>query len=95
MSVRAYRIITKRTAVNSSFNLWHDDALMNFLKDHCDNYNEQFNEGGGGQVEVSVDGLRAAVKAAKRLKIEEYQLRALKADIKAGAKDGYVIYECY
>lgn len=102
MSVRAYRIIKKEIADNSSFNLWHDDELIDFLKEQFnpltgDGYSERLSEDGGGTVEVSVYALKKALKHFKGFEKGNYRIEAIKADIADAKKKGesYVLYECF
>ena len=94
MSVRAYRVIKIECAQPNSFNLWHDDKLVNFL-DREYGFFEGMNEG-GGLTEVPVEGLREAL-ANPELELDEYIIEALKRDIEAADQEGdeYIQYYCY
>lgn len=94
MSVRAYRVIKIETAKPNSFNLWHDDKLVNFL-DHNYGFFEGMNEN-SGLTEVPVEGLREAL-ANPELELDEDVIEALKRDIEAADQEGneYVQYYCY
>ena len=94
MSVRAYRVIKIECAQPNSFNLWHDDKLVNFL-DREYGFFEGMNEG-GGLTEVPVEGLREAL-ANPELELDEYIVEALKRDIEAADQEGdeYIQYYCY
>ena len=99
MSVRAYRIITKEVAEYPSFNLWHDDELLNFFKEaegEFNTYQERLDESGGGTIEISVPLLEKALVEYK-WEVEDYRIQAIKADIAHAKKvgDNYVLYECY
>jgi hypothetical protein len=94
MSVRAYRIITKEVAEEPSFNLWHDDELLDFLMGK-DGYDERLSEDGGGTINISVELLE---KAVKKLKWEdEDDKKAIEHDIAEAKKvgDDWIEYECY
>ncbi len=100
MSVRAYRLIKKEVAEDSSFNLWHDDELIDFLKSQPDvngieSYTERLDDG-GGEVVVSIYALQKAVKGFKWEK-DDYRLKSIKKDIEFAVKlkDDYVVYECF
>ena len=56
MSVRAYRVNKVELEEASTFNIWHDDKLVNYLDIMCD-----MNEN-GGYVEVAVGALKDAIK---------------------------------
>ena len=64
MSIRAYRIIKKEIADQPSFNLWHDDELIDFFKNNG-KYSEGLNDNGGGEIEVSIPALKKALKEFK------------------------------
>ena len=94
MSVRAYRVIKIECAKPNSFNLWHDDELVNFL-DQEYGFFEDMNAD-GGLTEVPVEGLREAL-ANPALELDEYIVEALKRDIEAADQEGdeYIRYYCY
>jgi len=94
MSVRAYRVIKIEYAQPNSFNLWHDDKLVDFL-DREYGFFEGVNEG-GGLTEVPVEGLKEAL-AKPEFELDEYIVEALKRDIEAAEQEGeqYVQYYCY
>lgn len=95
MSVRAYRIIKKEIADQPSFNLWHDDELIDFFKDNGE-YNESLNDNGGGEIEVSISALKKALKEFKWEK-DDYRTDAIKEDIAFAKKmnDDWVLYDCF
>lgn len=107
MSVRAYRLISKKVAEQSSFNLWHDDELIDFLKEQrvetpthiIEGFESiaQSSEGfDGGSVCVSVRALEKAIKSYP-FEANDYRIEAIKADIAHAKKhrEEYVVYECY
>lgn len=100
MSVRAYRIVKKEVAKDSSFNLWHDDKLIDFLKGQGsaidEGYQEYLSEDGGGTVEVSVHALQKAIDGFP-FERGDYRKKAIRADIAFAKKKGnnYVLYECF
>lgn len=96
MSIRAYRVIKKEIAKSPSFNLWHDDKLIDFFKDNSENYSEQLNESGGGEIEIEVSALEKALKEFEWDE-EDYRIDSIKADIAFAKKhkDDYVLYECF
>ncbi|MCD6390913.1 MAG: hypothetical protein J7L92_02810 [Dehalococcoidia bacterium] len=83
MSVRAYRVIKIEHAQPNTFNLWHDDKLVEFL-DKEYGFFEGLNES-GGLTEVPIEALKRALK------------EALTKDIEACCKEGeeYVQYYCF
>jgi len=94
MSVRAYRVIKIECAQPNSFNLWHDDKLVDFL-DREYGFFEGMNEG-GGLTGVPVEGLKEAL-AKPELELGEDVIEALKRDIEAADQEGdeYIQYYCY
>ena len=102
MSVRAYRVINIETEENNSFNVWHDQKLMDFLREHGD-VNEEGMSESGGIMSVEVKALKAAVKKPAeafedyKKGAEDYRVEAIKTVI-AFAKDNgndFVQYYCY
>jgi len=95
MSIRAYRVITKEVAYNPTFNLWHDEELIDFLKENG-GYEEKLNEDGVGCVDISVEALKKALTDYK-WEPEDYRPEAIREDIAFTEKEGnnWVEYECY
>ena len=91
MSVRAYRVKKIEHEESDSFNLWHDDKLVDFLDSECNFFAGLTNEG-TGLVEVPVEALQ---KAVEKLELDDELKEALKRDIEAHRDDGYVTYYCY
>ena len=90
MSVRAYRVEEIRFVKDSSFNLWHDDKLIEFLDGECGLFETLPN--GSGLTEVPIEVLE---KAIKTLNLDGELVKALKQDIEACRDDGYVTYYCF
>lgn len=91
MSVRAYRVNKIEHEWESTFNLWHDDKLVEFLERDYGLYEGMSNDG-NGLVELPIEALE---KAVKQLNLDEELVKALKRDIEACRKSGYVTYYCY
>ena len=91
MSVRAYRVNKIEHEESDTFNLWHDDKLIDFLDSECNFFAGLTNEG-TGLVEVPVEALR---KAVEEVAIDEELKEAIQRDIEACRDDGYVTYYCY
>ncbi len=96
MSVRAYRFIEIKTEKKSSFNLFHDWKLKDFLDKEADFYG-YLNSGGTGMAEIPVKILKRAVKRAVELGLDEKTVNQLKKDITAAKsnKDESIAYYCY
>lgn len=96
MSVRAYRVITRDVADDSSFNLWHDQKVMDYLEEQPD-VHINLTDDGGGTIEIPRSILEVMLKKAKKLELDEYHIKAMKSDIVFAKKhkDDYVLYECY
>lgn len=94
MSVRAYRVNSKDIEKDNSFNLWHDEKIMDFLEDggYLDNYNEN-----GGSLCLSVEALEQIIEEIKDDKEYESRVESIKNDIKWAKekKDTEIEYECY
>jgi len=92
MSVRAYRVIKIEHAQPNTFNLWHDDKLVEFL-DKEYGFFEGLNES-GGLTQVPVEALK---RALKEVPIDADLKEALTKDIEACCKEGeeYVQYYCF
>ena len=91
MSVRAYRVNKIEHEESDTFNLWHDDKLIDFLDSECNFFAGLTNEG-TGLVEVPVEALR---KAVEEVAIDEELKEAIQRDIESCRDDGYVTYYCY
>ena len=91
MSVRAYRVNKIEHEQGDTFNLWHDDKLVDFLDSECDFFAGLTNEG-TGLVEVPVEALQ---KAVEKLEMDEELREAIRKDIEACQADGYVTYYCF
>jgi hypothetical protein len=89
MSVRAYRINHIDFQDDPSFNLWHDESLMQFLAGRA-NISED-------RIGVDVEVLEKVVNKAKELGLNEWQIKALQDDIKWAKDKGdtYIEYECF
>ena len=96
MSVRAYRFIEIKTEKESSFNLFHDWKLKDFLDREADFYG-YLNSGGTGLAEVPVKVLERALRMASKLGLSEATVKRLEQDIAAAksSRDESVTYYCY
>jgi len=96
MSVRAYRFIEIKTEKKSSFNLFHDWKLKDFLDKEADFYG-YLNSGGTGIAEVPVEVLERALRMAAKLGLSETTVERLEQDIAAVKSTGEksVTYYCY
>jgi hypothetical protein len=92
MSVRAYRVIKIEHAQPNTFNLWHDDKLVQFL-DKEYGFFEGLNES-GGLTQVPVEALE---RALKEVPVDDDLKEALTKDIQTCRKEGeeYVQYYCF
>lgn len=104
MSVRAYRRITQPTTADSpTFNLWHNQTLVDRLLELEGSW-DGITDGGGGTIEFNVEELEKFVKSeefAKAFEPEdtpeeiEASRQAFLADIEAAKPEEYISYECY
>lgn len=98
MSVRAYKVEKKILSEQATFNMWHDDKIIDFLITEGDYNPENFSEN-GGTMELSLETLEKMLEPVymSKLELEDYQVQAIKSDIAFAKahKDDYVLYECY
>jgi hypothetical protein len=97
MSVRAHRIIKIKTEDSyTSFSLWHDKKLMEFLDSEADFYS-QLTSDGMGITEVSVEVLEKAIDQASELELDTGTVDNLKKDIvwAKAHNEEFVQYYCY
>ena len=96
MSVRAHRILKVEYAKIPSFNLWHDEKLINFLDTHNGSgFYSQMNDGGGGVVNIEVSVIKEALEKAVELELDEDIVSQLKADIEAAGEEPDIDYDCF
>ena len=95
MSVRAYRTTRGDTKDGCTFNVWNDEALMDFFRENGI-YTEYSSEDGVGFIELEVDCLKKALKDFPFGK-DDYRIEAIKADIKFSEKreEDFLLYSCY
>lgn len=94
MSVRAHKIIEIKHKYPSTFNLWHDEELWNFLCDE-EGFNNELGEEGSGMISIEVQTIKKAIKKAKELKLDKGTVKELKDDIKGLEDDDWVEYICF
>jgi len=94
MSVRAYKIISKEIESEPSFNLWHDDELLDFFEETGEIENKC--EEGGGTILISVKAIKKALRTP-RLWVgkDDYRFIQLRKDVKGMKVDEWVEYECW
>lgn len=83
MSVRAYRVIKIEHAQPNTFNLWHDDKLVEFF-DREYGFFEGLNESHG----LTGLPLEALERALKEVPMDDEVKEALTKDIEACRKEG-------
>lgn len=91
MSVRAYRVKKIEHEEGDTFNLWHDDKLVDFLDSECDFFAGLTNDG-TGLVEVPIEALQEALQ---KVEMDKELKEAIQRDIEACRDDGYVTYYCF
>jgi len=91
MSVRAYRVNKIDHEEVDTFNLWHDDKLMDFL-DREYGFYEGLTSDGTGLVELPIEALQEALE---KVEMDNELKEAIQKDIEACRKDGHVTYYCY
>ncbi|MDD5287757.1 MAG: hypothetical protein PHY28_01415 [Dehalococcoidales bacterium] len=97
MSVNAYRMNRNQgKAEYSTFDLWHDEKLMELLNHEMQFY-MSLNSYGTGIVDVSVELLEKAVGIASELTLDEDTIEWIRRDIEYAKsnKDESVTYNCW
>ena len=96
MSVRAHRILKVEHAPNTSFNLWHDEKLIDFFnRNNYSGFFSQMNDNGGGVVSIEVSVIKEALEKAVELELDEDTVEQLKADIEAAGDEPTIDYDCF
>jgi len=90
MSVRAYRVIKIDYEKNDTFNLWHDDKLVEFL-DREYSFYETLSDG-RGIVQLPIEALEEALK---KVEMDEDLRKAITKDIEVSRDCGHVTYYCF
>jgi len=92
MSVRAYRINNIEKEESESFNLWHDEELVEFLRENDALNNLNINN--VGIIEIPLETLKDALKTVK---MEDDTRQSLEDDIFFMESKGedYICYWCY
>ena len=93
MSVRAYKVIKIEREQSPTFNLWHDEKLVEYLDATDHGVHAQLNANGAGMLEFTIEELQGAVDRAKELELDSDTVAALKQDIANG--DEFIEYECF
>ena len=91
MSVRAYRVKKIDHERDNTFNLWHDDKLMEFLDSEYGFY-EGLTSNGTGLVELPIEALQEALG---KVEMDKELKEAIQNDIEACRDDGFVTYYCF
>ena len=97
MSVNAYRITNNNLNVETaSFNVWHDEKLIDLLNEEMQFY-MSLNSYGTGIVDVPVELLEKAVNSPKKFDLDEDTVSQIKLDIESAksGKDEVVTYYCF
>ena len=90
MSIRAYRVKKIEHEQSDSFNLWHDEGLVEFLeKEGC---LSQLNDDLCGLVEVPIDVLKEALQ---KVNMSEETKASISKDIETCQDAGGVTYYCF
>lgn len=92
MSVRAYKIIKKEVEEQPSFNLYHDEDLLEMLESRGE-YTDRTDDG-AGTMEFSTLSIKYVLKHFKWDK-DDYRKIQLSKDIEGLTDDDWVEYECY
>lgn len=94
MSIRAYRITKIENVASPSWNISHNENILDFLSnDLWDGRNYD----GAGIIEVRVECLEQLLEEDSGVKLDEYEREAIAKDIAWANKRGndYIQYYCY
>ena len=96
MSIRSYRVIEIKHEQNQSFNLWHDEKLMDFL-DREAGFSNNLSDDATGLASVPLEALEKVITMAEKLELDVDTIQHLKNDIESArtAGDEWVEYYCY
>jgi len=91
MSVRAHRV-NKIDYAGGSFNLWHDEAIIRYLK--REGYLNQLDEDLSGLLELPLEVVKML---AEWEEVDVYAREKLKEDIKWAKEndEDYIMYYCF
>jgi len=91
MSVRAYRVTRLEVEESDTFNLWHDDSLVDFLDSKHD-FCEQLNSDGVGLVELPIEAMEEALQ---KVVLSAEGREAITRDIETCRDSGFIKYYCF
>jgi hypothetical protein len=96
MGIRAHRVIEIKLAEYSSFSLWDNSKIMEFLENKTD-FVYKLNSEGTGEAEIPVNVLKKLIKMSIKLNIDEETRNRLQEDIDFADSNNndYVLYECF
>jgi len=95
MSIRAHRVDKKIYGTRESFNLWHDEKLVNWIDNNSEiGFFSNLNMDGCGEVEIPIDILERAIK---EVEIDKDRKKTLIQDIKWAKEhnEDYILYDCF
>ena len=92
MSVRAYRVIKIESVNEPSFNLWHQEKVVDYLDRHSE-FSMNLSES-GGLTYAKVEDLKHIIDNPKDFDLEPEDLEPLKQDIEGKELYEYVQYLC-
>lgn len=102
MSVRAYKIKTLEVEDSPTFNLWHDDFIVNNLT-----FSGELNDGGTGIIEISEENVKDILDNFETYWEEyegddkteerktEYKKKLERLLKETRESEGYGLYQCY
>lgn len=95
MSVRAYKVNKIDYKETPSFNLWHDQQIIEFIDEQeAGAFSGDLNES-GGLAFVKVTTIKLIIGQAKRFELSPADVEILEDDIKDLGDDDYVQYYCF
>ena len=95
MSVRAYKIV-KRAVTDEfpTFNLWHNQKIVDWIEANTDYSLSGISENGGGTLELSIEEMEALLKAKE---ITDEEKKSFEEDLRWAKEhnEDHITYECF
>ena len=90
MSIRAYRVIEIKRSEAESFNLWHDEKFIDYLRTH--EAMDSLNMDGVGMIDIPIKVLKGGLHL-----LEGDCRRQVEVDIAWAEKEGneWILYDCF
>ena len=96
MSVRAYKVKKIEYETRPTFNLWHDEKIMEYFQDEFEPY-ESFTDNGNGFMYVPVRCLKYLIENKKEFALDNEDIELIKRDIEGfeDCENDLIEYICF